>query len=186
MLFSTFLLSVLPISRTVSPGRVELAWETSWRCSFAPIVLLFAPDVRHTTADEPIWFSGAYCRAFGPSEKGRVQKVAGMERRSAQRAHLQVQFCADRADFLLRMLATPQLTRLSVNEVHPTLTPKVENNIFYKCTLDYHWLSNDSAKWLDNQIIDTGFQLSVWLSNGLIIKHKRSIIKSINAPKKAW
>jgi hypothetical protein len=59
---------------------------------------------------EAIWFSGLYCRAFGPPEKGRVQKVAGVERRSAQGAHLQVK---DRADFSLRMRATPQLTRLS-------------------------------------------------------------------------
>jgi hypothetical protein len=32
---------------------------------------------------------------------------------------------------------------------------------------------------------DTGFQLSVWLSKGLIIKPKSSTIKSINTQKKA-
>jgi hypothetical protein len=57
--------------------------------------------------------SGPYCRAFGPPGKGQVQKVAGVERSSAQRAHLQVQLCADRATVLLHTRATPQLTRLS-------------------------------------------------------------------------
>jgi hypothetical protein len=36
-----------------------------------------------------------------------------VHRRSAQRAHLQVQLCSDGANFLLRMRATPQLTSLS-------------------------------------------------------------------------
>jgi hypothetical protein len=31
--------------------------------------------------------------------------------------------------------------------------------------MKHHWLSNDSVKWLDNQIIDTGF-----LSVSLIIR----------------
>ena len=52
---------------------------------YADRATVFAPDVCHTTADETIWFSGPYCRAFGPSEKGRVQKVAGVERRSTQK-----------------------------------------------------------------------------------------------------
>ncbi len=41
-----------------------------------------------------------------------------------------------------------------------------------------------STKRLDNQIIDTVFQLSVWLSKGLIIKTKNSIIKNQSIPPK--
>jgi hypothetical protein len=55
---------------------------------------------------------------------------------------------------------------------------------------------NEIIKWLDYQStiskrliikgLDNQVQISVWLSNGLIIKTKHSIIKSINTPKKTW
>ena len=45
-----------------------------------------------------------------------------------------------------------------------------------------HWLSNDCVKWIDNQIIDTGFQLSIWLSKGFTVRPKRSIKKQLCPP----